>query len=407
MKSILIAAIILIILEIYVYRGVNSLFANTSMKRTMFYFALSSFLLLIGFLTMAFQSRHGISEMSYPTTIFWGLAFSIIIGRILFIFGLLTEDIYRIIRWICESIFSQSFAAYVFRSKVYLTTIFSLCTVASLLFLYGVLFGKYNYKVHEHDVHFKNLPKEFDGFKVAQITDLHLGTFHDIDKVNDGLKLLQEQKPDIIVFTGDMVNNRAEEAKKFINIFQKLEAPYGKYSVLGNHDYGHYVRDTSFTTEQNLISLTKYQNAMGFELLKNEHRKIKRGDSHIILAGVENWGKRPFPQLGDLKSTLMNVTDNDFVVLLSHDPTHWTEKVLNFSKNIDLTLSGHTHGMQFGIEMFGKKWSPVKYVYKNWAGLYSEGSKYLYVSRGFGHIGYPGRVGIWPEITILNLRRAK
>lgn len=395
--------VIIIALEVYVFFGLNSLFSNYSFRQKLIFYSITSIVILSGITLLALQARHGFSEMSYTTTLIWGLAFSIILSRLFMFSGYLLEDIYRIIRWIVESLSHMNIASFVSRSKYYGGFFFVAGSVVMTALLYGVLFGKYNFKVHEHDLKFKNLPSQFNGFKIAHISDLHLGTFHDTEKVECGLKMLQEQNPDIIVFTGDMVNNRAIEAKKFIEAFKALKAPYGKYSILGNHDYGHYVKEQGFSHKKNLSDLEKYHAEMGFKLLKNENSKININGSEIIIAGVENWGKRPFPQYGNLDSTYADVSESGFNVLLSHDPTHWTEKVLSFRKNVDLTLSGHTHGMQFGIEMFGFSWSPVKYVYENWAGLYEKNGKKLYVNRGFGHIGYPGRFGIWPEITILNL----
>jgi predicted MPP superfamily phosphohydrolase len=215
-------------------------------------------------------------------------------------------------------------------------------------------------------------------------------------------------KSDIVVFTGDLVNNYASEFDQWVEVFNKIEAPLGKFSILGNHDYGEYVPwDTLEEKQQNLEKLINHHANMGFNLLLNQSHILERDGQKLVIAGVENYGLPPFPQYGDLDKALTNISKEDFTVLLSHDPSHWDEKVINHSKDISLTLSGHTHGMQFGIEIPGFiKWSPVKYKYPRWAGLYQVAEKFLYVNRGFGFIGFSGRVGIWPEITKITLRSA-
>ena len=227
-----------------------------------------------------------------------------------------------------------------------------------------------------------------------------------MSKVKKGFDLLQAQNPDVILITGDMVNNKAIEAKKYIDLMKNLKAPYGKYTIWGNHDYGEYVRwKSEEESMNNLKDLENYEKQMGLEWLNNTNKAIVKNNDTIYIAGVENWGLPPFPQNGNLDKAIENLNSEDFTVLLSHDPTHWREKVLKNEKNVELTLSGHTHGMQFGFEIGNFRWSPVKYKYKDWADLFEENGKYLYVNRGFGCIAYPGRVGIMPEITIIELRK--
>ena len=275
---------------------------------------------------------------------------------------------------------------------------------ASALFL-GMLRGKYNYKVIKHQLSFNRLPKDFNGFKIAHISDFHCGSFDNREKLTYGIDLINKQKPDIILFTGDMVNNIADEILPWKSLISSLNAPYGKYSVLGNHDYGDY---NSWNDDEekvkNFKKLIALQNEMGFKLLNNKSEIIKINRSTIDLVGVENWGSG-FKQKGNLDIALANTKTNDFKILMSHDPTHWKEKVLTHKQHIDLTLSGHTHGMQFGIEIPGIiKWSPAKYRYKHWAGIYQELNQVINVNRGFGFLAYPGRVGIYPEITLITLQ---
>ena len=264
--------------------------------------------------------------------------------------------------------------------------------------------GKYKYTVHRHTLYFDDLPKEFDGFTITQISDIHAGSFDDSDAVQRGIDLINKQKSDLFVFTGDLVNNEAKEIEPWINHFKQIEAAEGKYSILGNHDYGDYIRWNSIVDKvDNLTQLKAYHNEIGFHLLLDEQVSITRNGKSIKLMGVENWGVG-FGKRGNLNKALNGTPIQDFKILLSHDPSHWNAEVKNHDSKIHLTLSGHTHGMQFGIEKFGIKWSPVKYRYAHWAGLLEENSRYLYVNRGFGFLGFSGRVGIWPEITVLELR---
>lgn len=272
--------------------------------------------------------------------------------------------------------------------------------------LHGVLIGKYRYRVMKHTLEFDDLPEEFDGFTITQISDIHSGSFDNKKKLEYGVDLINQQESDIILFTGDLVNNHSGEMEPWIETFQKLKAPMGKYSILGNHDYGDYMAWPSREAKvQNLQRLFQVHEELGFKLLRNENLQLQRGNGSIDLIGVENWGKG-FAQYGDLNKATANLKEKSFKILMSHDPSHFDEVVKNFSQFIHLTLSGHTHGMQFGIEIPGWiKWSPASLRYSKWAGLYEELGRYLHVNRGFGFLAFPGRVGIWPEITVLELRR--
>jgi len=272
--------------------------------------------------------------------------------------------------------------------------------------LFGLTRGRHHYVVHKETLYFDDLPEAFDGFILTQLSDIHAGSFTSAKGVNKGIDMVNAQNSDLILFTGDLVNNKASEMDPWKESFARLRAPLGKYSVLGNHDYGDYMKwDNEADKHANLHQLKNVHKEIGFKLLLNEAVEIKRDGASIALIGVENWGKGGFHKYGDLLKATANVADNQFKILMSHDPSHWEAKTLISEKRIDLTLAGHTHGMQFGIELFGFKWSPIKYMYKQWAGLYQRKGKYLYVNRGFGFLGLKGRVGIWPEITVITLKR--
>ncbi|GAB4417356.1 MAG: hypothetical protein OHK0039_27620 [Bacteroidia bacterium] len=271
--------------------------------------------------------------------------------------------------------------------------------------LHGLTRGKYAYTVHRQTLRFPDLPAAFHGFTIAQISDIHAGSFDDAAAVQRGVDMVNALGADLIAFTGDLVNNVASEIEPWIDTFARLRAPFGVFSITGNHDYGEYVRwDSEEARAADFRQLVAHHGRMGFRILMNEHVRIEKDGQTIDLLGVENWGEPPFPQHGDLEAALRDST-SDFRVLLSHDPTHWDAQVRPHNQPVHLTLSGHTHGMQFGVEIAGWKWSPVKYRYPRWAGLYEEAGKYLYVNRGFGFIGFPARVGIWPEITLITLER--
>lgn len=272
--------------------------------------------------------------------------------------------------------------------------------------LYGVARGKYDFRVNKIKLEFENLPVSFEGFRLVHISDIHSGSFDQEDAIRRGIGLINDEKPDVICFTGDLVNNDSREIEPFIDDFKKLKAPYGIYSTLGNHDYGDYKSwDSAEAKQKNMELLYEYQEKMGFKLLNNEHAVLEKNGEHLGIYGVENWGNPPFPQRGDLDSALKGGENVLFKVLMSHDPTHWEKKILKHPTHFDLTLAGHTHGMQFGVEIPGFKWSPIKYIYPQWAGLYKKASQLLYVNRGFGFLGFPGRVGIWPEITVFEFHR--
>jgi len=272
----------------------------------------------------------------------------------------------------------------------------------SLLYGFG---NKYNYKVIKKKIALKGLPSSFKGFKIIHISDIHSGSLKDKAAVLKGIELIEKQNADLVLFTGDLVNDRASEMHDWMDVFGKINAPHGVYSTLGNHDYGDYVKwDTTEEKKQNLEALKKVHHDLGWRLLMNENTSIEKNGEKIKIVGIENWGaKARFPKYGKMDLAMQGVSKEDVAILLSHDPSHWEAEVIPKYASVQLTLSGHTHGMQFGLENPYFKWSPVQWVYKQWAGIYDNKDQQLYVNRGFGFLGYPGRVGILPEITLIEL----
>jgi predicted MPP superfamily phosphohydrolase len=272
---------------------------------------------------------------------------------------------------------------------------------------YGIISGAHDYRIRRQVVKLPNLPKSFDGITIAQLSDIHSGSFFNKRAVRGGVEMVLNEKPDLIFFTGDLVNNEAIEVKEYIDVFNKLKAPLGVYSVTGNHDYGDYHRWPSAEAKRrNFSDLIEAHRLLGFDLLMNRNHILEQNGEKVAILGVENWGGRGFTKYGKLDQAYKGSDEAAVKLLLSHDPSHWDAQVRQQYPNIDLMLSGHTHGFQFGVELGSFKWSPSQYAYKQWAGLYQEGSQYLYVNRGFGYIGYPGRIGMPPEITMLELKRA-
>ncbi|MGA9269701.1 MAG: metallophosphoesterase [Lutimonas sp.] len=343
--------------------------------------------------------------------LFVGFFFSFLVFKLLLIVFFLAEDILRMFSFLFQMsknlvLGKGQKTAMPGRRKFIRQTGLFLAAIPFSSMLYGVARGKYDFRVNRMKLHFDNLPESFEGFRMVHISDIHSGSFDREEAIRRGIQLINEEKPDLICFTGDLVNNDSREIQPYIEDFKKLNTTHGVYSTLGNHDYGDYKSwDSPEAKEKNMELLFHYQEEMGFKLLNNQHAIIEKNGQRIGIYGVENWGNRPFPQRGDIDSALKGAEDLSFKVLMSHDPTHWEKKILKHPTHFDLTLAGHTHGMQFGVEIPGFKWSPIKYIYPQWAGLYEKASQLLYVNRGFGFLGFPGRVGIWPEITVFELHR--
>jgi len=319
------------------------------------------------------------------------------------------EDIFRFFAGIYSKFFSSKDAFEMPSRRKFVSQIaLGLAAIPFTSLLYGMYKGKYNYKVLKYELSFDDLPEAFDGYQITQISDIHSGSFDNAEKIEYGVDLINKQKSDVILFTGDLVNNTADEMDPWIDTFSKLEAKDGKFSVLGNHDYGDYVQwDSEEAKAQNMENLKDVHKQIGFDLLLNNSRRLEKNGNSIALVGVENWGSGRFKKAGDLQKASEGIDKHDFKILLSHDPSHWETEVKGHEDQYHLTLSGHTHGMQFGIEIPGWiKWSPVKWRYKYWAGIYEEAGRYINVNRGFGFLAYPGRVGIWPEISVITLKKS-
>ncbi len=409
--------VVFVLIDLYVFTGLRASFRSSSKKTRRLIFSLYWFINAVCFLliiyTALFQSpKAGLAGGWFKFMA--GLLFISYIPKLFYIIFLLLEDSYRLLRFIPVGIYklvkkdeASKVELFQSRRKFIANTGAIVAAIPFTGMLYGVTKGKYNFKIHKAEIAFKELPKQFDGLKITQISDIHSGSFDDKAAVQHAVDMANAQLSDIIFFTGDLVNNRSDEMEPWMDVFNKLKAPMGVYSTLGNHDYGDYVQWPSPGAKQaNMEKLYAIHKQLGYKLLRNENLKLERNGGHIELLGLENWGRGGFSKYGDLKKTLEGTETDSFKLLLSHDPTHWEEQVMNHPIKIHLTLAGHTHGAQFGVEIGDVKISPAQLRYKRWAGLYSENDRYLYVNRGLGFIGFPGRVGIWPEITVLTLRTA-
>lgn len=396
---ILIIALLFFALNAYVLSGLRTLNGSAYLSPTFWIFILGlTFALFYAIQQMRIQGMNRFFQIVSH-------AFLIVfVAEAVFAIFLLFGDFYRIVLALIST-FRPEGLHWIARNNYWVDFAFAMFCVTVALFAYGITQGKYAYRVIKHTLYFEDLPQNFDGFTVTQISDVHAGSFTNPKAVQKGIDMINAQKSDLFVFTGDLVNNTSSEIVPYINHFSQIKAPFGQFSVLGNHDYGDYVKwPSELAKAQNLQQLKDYHKKLGFRLLLDEHVELVKGGEKIILAGIENWGIG-FGERGDLSKALQNTADSDFKILLSHDPSHWDAQVKNYPSKIQLSLAGHTHGMQFGIEAFGIKWSPVKYRYKHWAGIKTENGRYLNVNRGFGFLGFSGRIGIWPEITVIELKR--
>jgi predicted MPP superfamily phosphohydrolase len=400
--------------DIYTFYGLSSLTTAQSFFCSI-YWAVSA-IVLAGFYKVSQDLQRfkgGVRPLS--TNLLLGFGFAVFIGKILFSGLLMTQDIGRLILGGVNSfstITAELTGTHGIPTRLRIITLLSagLAAIPFFSMLYGMTVGKYRYAVDTIKLSFPDLPHSFDGFKIIQISDIHSGTFDSVEQVRKGIDLIMQQKADMILFTGDLVNSNKNEIDPYINTFAHLSAPYGMYSVMGNHDYyGMYriPKEDHASKSAYLADFNNKHKQMGFDIMNNTSKIISKGNDTIRLVGVENWGAGPFPKKGDLSKALDGVSDSEFSILMSHDPTHWNHHILKHSKKIHLTLAGHTHGMQFGINFLGIKWSPVKYRYSRWIGLYEELDQYLYVNRGFGFLAWPGRVGMRPEISLIELEKGK
>ena len=402
----------MVFLDIYFFQAIKFV-AHSAGTRTKTFIYAAYWIISVGaivtLLILPYLQFHNQAKL-FRTTIFAmiaGLFFAKLIASAFF----LLDDIRRGIQWVAGKIFfSNTEGEKIQQADGISRSVF--LTWTGMLFgggLFGSLIygfsSKYRYQLTRVKLSYSNLPASFKGLKIVHISDIHSGSFTDKKAVMKGVQKILKEKPDLILFTGDLVNNVADEMKDYMDVFDKVKAPMGVFSTLGNHDYGDYTHwDTAEEKKANLDQLKQVHTDLGWRLLINEHVVLEKGEDKIAVIGIENWSaKSQFAKYGDLKKAYEGSQSYPFKILMSHDPSHWHAEVVSTYPDIDLMLAGHTHGMQFGVEVPGFKWSPVQYIYKEWAGLYEKASQKLYVNRGYGFIGYPGRVGILPEITLLEL----
>ena len=410
LKFALILAGINLLLDFYVHQGLRSLMPrlNKNIRRVILalYWVIS-----VGVTLLLLLGMNSTSKPPGMTTYHqWVLSIfiTLLITKVFFVLVLFAGDIYRLVAGLINYTHKTPV-----NEKQYVPARRRFVSEAAVLaaavpftsFLYAMLKGKYDYKVHRHTLYFEDLPEAFDGFTITQISDVHSGSFDNAEAVQRGIDIAKAQKSDLFVFTGDLVNNVASEIEPYLGHFSQLKAPYGQFSILGNHDYGDYVKwRNEGDKAANLEKLKAHHKTLGYKLLLDENVRLEKDGQKIVLIGVQNWG-RDFIQKGDLDRAMQGVETDEFKILLSHDPTHWEDKVRHHPSLIHLTLAGHTHGAQFGVETDKFRWSPVKYTYLDWAGLLVENKRHLYVNRGFGFLAFSGRLGIWPEITVIELKR--
>ncbi|MEZ4777836.1 MAG: metallophosphoesterase [Flavobacteriaceae bacterium] len=392
------------LIDLYAFQAIRAVSKNQWLHWVYFVISIVLLALFIYQLTGGIHGRQMTPSRMYT----FGFFLAIFIPKLLVIIFMFGEDIIRFSVGLFSKFGGSDDGFYLPSRRKFISTLaLGVAAVPFASLLYGMYRGKYNYKVLKYTLAFDDLPDAFDGYTITQISDVHSGSFDNEKKVKYGIGLINEQESDLILFTGDLVNNKADEMLPWKEHFAKLSAKDGVFSVLGNHDYGDYISWPSEEDKRNnLQHLKAIQKEMGWNLLLNENVSLKRNGESIKLIGVENWGAGGFKKAGDLEKACVGVSKSDFKILMSHDPSHWKEQVKLDDRHFHLTLSGHTHGMQFGIEIPGWfKWSPVKYRYENWAGIYEELGRYINVNRGFGFLAYPGRVGIWPEVTVIQLKK--
>ena len=409
----LIIIAIMLFLDAYTFKGIKVLLTNTSshsIKRIIYitFWSVTVFMLLLvmgGYLMRSATRNASIFTWYYYL---FGIFLVLYIPKILFVAFHLTEDIIFGATWMVKRIYSSKpvlEASVPISRSIFISRIgIILAALPFLGFIWGMVRGRFEFRIETKKLVFPNLPEAFEGLKIVQISDIHIGGFKGFQsQVEQAIEMVNAQHPDIIFFTGDIVNNFSEELDGWIPILSRMKARIGKYSILGNHDYGNYYHwNSEVEKAENFTKILEAHSKIGFRLLKNQSVTLSKNEERMAIIGVENWGHPPFPQFADFDKASENLENIPFKILLSHDPDHWDAKIQG-KTDIDLTLAGHTHGMQFGFKIGKKEWSPAQYKFRRWAGLYQEKNQYLYVNRGFGYIGYPGRVGMPPEITVLVL----
>ena len=403
-------AALLLVFDLYIYNAILSIYPKWSAKKkrtfTWIWWGYTLFLIIGIFVSIFLNIRLGIRAVLLVAF------FMTFVSKFFFVPILLIDDLRRLGVWINRRIRPKKENVVInnpiSRSDFLVKSGMTVAAIPFATLSYGIISGAYDYRVKHKTLYLPNLPKAFDGIKLGQISDIHSGSFYNKKAVLGGVNLLLKEKPDFIFFTGDLVNNRATEMRDYQDIFTKVKAPLGVFSTLGNHDYGNYENWPSEKDRLKSVEDVKLTHKnMGWDLLMNENRSLKVNGKEIGILGIENWGAGRFPKYGKMEEAIKNTDDFPVKLLLSHDPSHWRAEILPKYPQIDAVFAGHTHGAQFGIETGNIKWSPVQYLYDEWDGLYFEGKQQLYVNVGYGFIGYPGRVGILPEITIFELKSAK
>ena len=390
--------IFIFFIDFYSYKSIKNINKSKILKYS--YFITSLFVVFYFFLEYKIQPN------GYSKSLSLGLLIAFYSPKFILVLFNLTEDVFRFLIAVYNRLRKRNMVIKLPSRRKFISKLgIGLASIPFVSLNLGMVWGKNNIKVLNYTLFFDNLPSSFDGFKLTQISDLHAGNLDNLDDLERTVKLINSQNSDVIFFTGDLVNNEADELIPWITTLSKLSAKDGVYSILGNHDYGDYRSwPTELEKKKNFAKLKKYQKKIGFDLILNDSRFIYKDGQKLAIVGVENWSNA-FRKYADLSLATKKIKSSDFKILLSHDPTHWQEKILQGEDDYPLTLSGHTHGGQFGIEIPGYlKWSPVKWRYKYWAGIYKEKNKYLNVNRGLGTTAVPGRVGIWPEISVITLK---
>lgn len=421
MLPLIVFIFLVLLIDFYSYKGIKVVWENLSVNNSLklilkIIFWLVPFLLITSVLYVLYIKPVGLDPRIF-NGYYYIVAFTMMfyLPKLVFILFHFIEDIAFVVEKVFKPVVNYiihgnytSVETGRSRRKFLSITGMIIAVIPFFAIIYGVAIGRFDFQVIKKEIEFVNLPASFDGFRIVHISDLHIGSFYGYEnRVREAIEIVNKQNPDIILFTGDLVNNFTAEIDGFIDMLSEMRAPFGKYSILGNHDYGDYYQwDSELAKKKNMDYMLEAHQIIGFRLLMNEWESLSVNGEEIALIGVENWGEPPFPQYGDLEKASKGTERFPFRILLSHDPTHWDAEILG-KTSIDLTLSGHTHGMQFGIENSIISWSPSKYKYPRWGGLFKENGQFLYVNRGLGYIAFPGRIGMPPEITVIELRSAR
>jgi len=409
--AIIIWSLIFLVADLYIYQGINSVIQKNRFWRFArgIFWGLTVFSIL-GLFFYNFWHWEGVFNM--PRRIILVIIIITYFSKFFTLLFLFFDDVRRLfvnlVRYIKpQRVYNGTDSSKFISRSQFLVKAGIIAGVTPFIIMgAGMISGAYDYRIRRKTIKLPNLPGEFDGIRILQVSDIHAGSFFNKKAVSGGIDLILNENPDLIFFTGDLVNNETTEVNEYFDLFKKIKAPKGVYSILGNHDYGDYKRWSSQKAKaRNLSDMIDVHKKLGWDILLNENRTLKEGGSKISIIGVENWGAGRFQKYGNLQQASAGTEESSTKLLLSHDPSHWDAQVRKDNPDIDIMLAGHTHGFQFGVEIGDFKWSPAQYAYKQWAGLYKEAEQYLYVNRGFGFIGYPGRIGILPEITVIELKK--